>query len=233
VDIKTVEIRLFSTTGTGSDATLVLDACRELLKGKTDGSVACLPQAMLTADRWLREAQRQFRELGRIEVIDTESMDPAEMEIILRRAALLYIPDGNAYLLNHRLHTSGITAHLRKKIQNGLPVVACGGAAVVCGLNVLTSADLNVVPTTHFDGLGITSFSIHVRYADDAERDDWLGEYHVFHDNPVLMLEDRASLRISGKTTSLRTGAGWIWRPGQDKSALKPGEPISLTGGKT
>ncbi|HET6845901.1 MAG TPA: Type 1 glutamine amidotransferase-like domain-containing protein, partial [Anaerolineales bacterium] len=206
---------------------------RELLKGKQDGRIACLPQGMLTAERWLREAQRQFREIAQIEVIDTESMEASEMEAVLRRADVAHIPDGNAYLLIHRLQTSRIMAHLKKKIQNGLPVVACGAGAVLCGPNILTSTDLNLVPTQHFDALGVTPFSMHVRYVDDAERDDWISEYHVFHDNPVLLLEEGACVRISGKATTLRLGNGWIQRPGQEKSALKTGEPILVNGAKT
>jgi peptidase E len=221
-----MELRLFSDPGPGSAT--VVRACQELLRGKADATMVCLPQARLTADRWLREAQRLFRDVAQLEVIDTETMEPAEIEAALRRAALVHIPDGNAYLLNHRLKTSRIAAHLRRKIQNGLPVVACGAGAIVCGPNVLTSGDLNVVPTAHFDGLGVTPFNIHVRYLDDAERDSWLGEYHVFHDNPILLLEDGASIQISGKTTCLRDGAGWILRRGQEKLALKPGQPISI-----
>jgi peptidase E len=228
-----MELHLFSTPASGSTPTAAVDACREVLHGKRDASMACLPQGMLTADRWLREAQRQFHDVAQIEVIDTETMEPNEMEAVLRRAALVYIPDGNAYLLNHRLQTSRIAAHLRKKIQNGLRVVACGAGAVVCGSNILTAGDLNVVPTTHFDGLGVTPFNIHARYRDDADGDDWFSEYHVFHDNPVLMLEDGACIRVSGKTTSLRAGAGWIRRAGQDKAALKLGEPILLNGAAT
>ena len=148
----------------------------------------------------------------------------------MRRAALVYVPDGNAYLLNHRLQTGRIAAHLRKKIQNGLPVVACGAGAVVCGPNVLTSADLNVVPTTHFDGLGVTPFNIHVRYVDDAERDDWLGEYHVFHDNPVLMLEDGAAIRISGKTTqaAVRRRLDPASRAGKERPEARRTDPAQL-----
>lgn len=192
--------------------------------------MACLPQAMLTAERWLREAQRHFRDIAQLEAIDTESMEATEMEAILRRAALVHIPDGNACMLNHRLQTSHLAAHLRKKIQNGLPVVACGAGAVLCGPNILTSSDLNLVPTTYFDALGVTPFNLHVSYVDDAQRDDWLSAYHVFHDNPVLMLEEGACVRISGKTTVLRLGAGWIQRAGREKVALKIGEPILLNG---
>jgi len=38
--------------------------------------------------------------------------------------------------------------------KNGLPAVAFSAGVVVCGPNVLTSNDLNPVPTMHFDGLG-------------------------------------------------------------------------------
>ena len=118
-------------------------------------AMAYLPQAR--ADRGALAAGdgAPFRDVAQIEVIDTETMELAEMEAVLRRAALVYIPGGNAFLLNHRLQTSRLAAHLRKKIQNGLPVVAFGAGAVVCGPNILTSNDLNVVPTTHFDGLGV------------------------------------------------------------------------------
>ena len=224
-----MEVCLFSTPAPGSSYTSVVDACREILKGRTDVNIVCLPQAMLTSEQWLHEAKRQFRNVAPIEVVNTETMESTEMEAALRRAALVHIPDGNAYLLNHRLQTSHIAAHMSRKILNGLPVVACGAGAVVCGPNILTTTDLNMVPTMHFNGLGVTPFNIHAGYMDNAEHDNWLGEYHSFHDNPVILLEDGASIRISGKTTSLRTSAGWILRPGQEKRALKLGEPISLT----
>ena len=228
-----MDLYLFSTSESQTAPTAVVQAVREIVKGKAAAHVACLPQGMLTSERWLRDAERQFKDVALVEIVDTELMQPAEMEAVLRRAALAYIPDGNACLLNHRLQTSRITAHLRKKIQNGLPVVACGAGAVVCGPNILTASDLNVVPTSHFDGLGATPFSIHVHYVDDAQRDDWLSGYHTFHDNPVIMLEDDACLRVDGKITSLQEGAGWIWRVGREKRPLKRGEVISLTGGET
>jgi len=62
-----------------------------------------------------------------------------------------------------------------------------------------------------------------VHYADTTERDDWLVEYHSFHDNPVIMLEDGAYIRIAGKTTALVRGDAWCWRAGRDKVRLAPG----------
>ena len=223
-----MELHLFSTPGPGFDITWVLEACKEVLDGKREATIAYLPQATLAAEKWLKETQRSFRDLARIEMIDTENMELAAMEAVLRRAALAYIPGGNAFLLSHRLHGSRLSPHLKKKVQNGLPLVAFSAGAVVCGPNILTSNDLNLVPTPHFDGLGLTPFNFNVHYADNAERDDWLAEYHSFHDNPVIMLEDGAYVKVTGKVTKLVRGGGWCWRPGQQKMQLEPGKPIAL-----
>jgi peptidase E len=222
-----MELHLFSTPGPGFAVTWVLEACREILGDKRDVTIAYLPQASLTAEKWLKETQRSFRDMARIELIDTETMELAEMEGILRRAALVYIPGGNAFLLNHRLHGSRLAPQLRKKVQNGLPVVAFSAGAIVCGPNILTSNDLNLVPTSHFNGLGLTPFNFNVHYVDETGWDSWLAEYHSFHDNPVLMLEDGAYVRIKGKTTILVRGEAWCRRAGQEKEKLKPGESIA------
>jgi len=224
----TMDLHLFSTPGPGFDITWVLEACKQVLDGKREATIAYLPQASLAAEKWLKETQRAFRDTARIEMIDTETMQLAEMEGVLRRAALVYIPGGNAFLLNHRLHGSHVAPYLKKKVQNGLPAVAFSAGVVVCGPNVLTSNDLNLVPTMHFDGLGLTPFNFNVHYADTTERDDWLVEYHSFHDNPVIMLEDGAYVRIAGKTTALVRGDAWCWRAGRDKVRLAPGEAIAV-----
>jgi dipeptidase E len=222
-----MELHLFSTPGPGLDITWVLDACREVLRDRREASIAYLPQASLDAQKWLRETQRVFRDVARIDMIDTETTDLPDMEAILRRAALAYIPGGNAFLLNHRLHASQLAPHLRKKVQNGLPLVAFSAGAVACGPNILTSNDLNLIPTTHFNGLALIPFNLNVHYDDGAERDDWLSDFRSFHDDPVIMLADGAYLKISGKVTALVRGEAWLWRARQDKVRLTPGEPIA------
>ncbi len=227
-----MELHLFSTPGAGFDIRWVLEACRTCLKDKPAASVAYLPLASLYTEKWLEQTRRQFEGLAKIELINTETMDLPEMEAILRRVSLVYIPGGNAFLLNHRLHVSRLMPHLRKKIQNGLPVVAFSAGAVVCGPNVLTSNDLNMVPTAHFDGLGITPFNLNVHYTDDAVRDDWLIEYQSFHDNPVIMLQDGAYLKIRGKAATLVQGAAWHWRAGREKERLAVGESFTANRGE-
>ncbi len=224
-----MELHLFSAPETDDDLHFVLDTCRPLLREHSSEQViAYLPFASLVTGRRLEQIRRLFRNLAVIELIDTETMDLPQMEAILRRAALALIPDGNTYLLNHRLHLSRLASYLQKKIHNGLPVIAVAAGAIACGPNVLTSDDLNLVPTPHFDGLAVTPFNLHAHYVDDAQRDAWLAPYHTFHDNPVLLLEDGAHLQIQGKTTSLVRGAAWCLRAGQEKQRLAIGEPIPI-----
>jgi peptidase E len=223
-----MDMHLFSTPGPGMSVDWALEACREIIGSKKEARVAYLPQATLQTQRWLEQTKRSFGKLAQVDMIDTETMETAEMEGVIRRASLAYIPGGNTFLLNHRLHTSRLSRYLGQTIRSGLPVVAFSAGAAICGPDILTSDDLNMVPTPHFDGMALIPFNVHVHYQDDAARDAWLAEYHTFHDNPVLMLADGAYIRTKGKTTTLMRGEAWCRRAGQDKERLTPGEAIPV-----
>ncbi len=222
-----MELHLFSTPGRDDDISWVLEACRPYLEHKPDPKVAYLPLASLFAEKWLDRTRKSFRGLARVELINTETMELPEMEAVLRRAALVYIPGGNTFLLNHRLHISRLFPHLRKKIEGGLPLAAFSAGTVLCGPNILTTNDLNMVPTTYFDGFNLTPFNFNVHYLDEVQRDNWLIEYQVFHDNAILMLEDGAYVRVTGKAATLVRGQAWLRRAGQEKERLKMGELIA------
>jgi len=221
-----MELHLFSKPGAG-DLGYILEACRPYLENKPEPLVAYLPLASIY-NRWQEYTEKAFKGLARVEAIHTEKMSLTEMEGIVRRAHVVYIPGGNTFLLNHRLHTSHLLPYLRKKIQAGLPVVAFSAGTIVCGQNILTSRDMNVVETPHFAGLGLTPFNFHVHYYDDVDKDDWLSDYHVFQVNPVVLMADDAYVKVEGKKTTLVRGAAWILRPNAEKELLKPGAPITL-----
>ena len=220
-----MELHLFSTPG--DDLRWVLDACRPSLENKPEALVAYLPLASLSV-RWQEYTEKAFKGLAQVEAIDTERMSLAEMEAVLRRAHVAYIPGGNTFLLNHRLHDSKLMFYLRKKIQAGLPVVAFSAGTILCGQNILTSRDMNMVETPHFAGLGLVPFNFHVHYYDDLDKDDWMGDYHVFQDNPVILMNDQAYVRVLGKKTTLVRGEAWILRKNQEKEAIEPGATITL-----
>lgn len=194
--------------------------------------MAYLPLASLYAERWQVDTENSFKSLARLETINAETMSLTQMEDIIRRASLVYISGGNTFLLNHRLYVSRIMLFLRKKVQAGLPIVAFSAGAILCGPNILTSKDMNTVATSTFEGLNVTPFNFSPHYPLDAYgqsvKDDWLADYHFFHDNPVVMLSDGAYVKVIGKKTTLVRGEAWILRKGQEKEKLEEHQLISL-----
>jgi peptidase E len=226
-----MELHLLSSPGE-DDIRWVVEACRPYLANKPGSTLAYLPLASLFAEKYLDQTEKSFEGLARIETVNTETMELAEMEAILRRAAVVYIPGGNTYLLNHRLHVSRLLPYLRKKIQSGMPVAAFSAGTILCGPNILTSKDMNTVETPYFDGLHVIPFNFFVHYAVDAYlraiHDDWLADYHVFHENPVLMLADGAYVKVEGRKTLLVRGEAWLLRKGQEKEKIQAGKLLRI-----
>ena len=226
-----MQLHLFSTPGK-DDLRDVVEASRPYLEEKDEPVIAYLPLASLYAERWQRLNEEAFRGLGRLVEVNAELMTQREIENIIRDAALVYITGGNTFLLNHRLHISGVMPYLKKKIQNGLPVVSVSAGMIVCGPNILTSRDMNTVETTYFSGLNASPFNFLAHYPLDAYgqsvMDDWLRDYHFFHDNPVIMVCDGAYVKMEGKKTFLARGEAYILRKDQEKERLDEGKIINL-----
>jgi dipeptidase E len=223
-----VDLHLFCLPGK-EDIRYILEAARPILADKDDPVVAYLPAASLEGT-WQKLTERAFQGLGRVITLDTELTALPEMESGLRSASLVYIPGGNTFYLNHRLHLSRLIEYLRKKVASGLPVAAFSAGTVLCGPNILTTNDLNTVATSYFNGLNAVPFNFNVHYPQDGparvDRDEWLMDYHVFHDNPVILMADDAYVRVEGKKTMLVRGEAWILRKGEEKRRLEPGKAI-------
>jgi peptidase E len=221
-----VKLHLFSIPGK-DDLQNIIEASRPYLEDRPDARIAYLPLASLFAERWLDITQEAFKNLASVDLINTETMTLPEMQDILRRAAVLYIPGGNTFLLNHRLHISKLMPYLRKLVQT-MPVVAFSAGTILCGPNILTANDLNSVGTPYFEGLKAVPFNFFVHYGEDAYlqalHDNWLVDYHVFQDNPVVIMSDNAYVKVDGKKVSLERGDAWILGRGQEKEKLDLGE---------
>ena len=224
-----MHLHLFSTPGK-NDLRDVVEASRPYLEEKDEPIIAYLPLASLYSERWQRLNEEAFRGLGSLVEVNAELMTQKEIENIIREASLVYITGGNTFLLNHRLHVSGVTPYLKKKIQNGLPVIGVSAGMIVCGPNILTSRDMNTVETTYFNGLNASPFNFLAHYPLDSHgqsvMDEWLGDYHFFHDNPVIMVCDGAHVKMEGKKTSLARGEVYILRKDQEKEQLEEGQAI-------
>lgn len=226
-----MNLHLFSTPGEKNLRNIV-EASRLYLEDKDDPLIAYLPLASLYAEKWLGHTQSAFEGLGQLVEINAESMAQREIENIIRDAALVYIPGGNTFLLSHRLHASGVMPYLKRKVQGGLPVVGFSAGMVLCGPNILTSRDMNTVETTSFGGLNASPFNFLAHYPKDAYGqsvlDDWLGDYHFFHDNPVILLCEDGYIKVDGKKTSLVRGEAYLLRKDREKERLDEGRSIPL-----
>ncbi len=226
-----INLHLFSTPGQ-NDISDIVEASRPYLEDKEEPVVAYLPLASLYAERWFGQNEEAFKGLARLQMVNTELMRQREIEDILRDASLVYIPGGNTFLLNHRLNISGISLYLKKKVQAGLPLVGFSAGAIACGPNILTSKDMNTVGTSFFEGLNVTPFNFSPHYPLDnygqSVKDEWLSDYHFFHDNPVIMLCDGAYVKVDGKKTTLVRGEAYILRKDQEKEKLEEGKLIVL-----
>jgi dipeptidase E len=224
-------LHLFSTPGK-DDLRYIIEASRPYLENKNGPTIAYLPLALLYAEKWREMTEDAFKGLGQLVEVNAELMTQREIENVIRDAALVYIPGGNTFLLNHRLHACGVMPYLKKKVQNGLPVVGFSAGAILCGPNILTSRDMNTVETTFFDGLNATPFNFKPHYPKDAYGqsvlDNWLTDYHFFHDNPVIMMCDDAHVKVDGKKTSLVQGEVYILRKDEEKEQLDEGKLIRL-----
>lgn len=224
-------LHLFSSPGE-RDIRYIVEACRPYLERKDDPVLAFMPLAFLDGEKWLDYTVAQFKGLAQVRIINTERMPQKEIEAILRECAAAYISGGNTFLLNHRLHVSGIMPFLKKKVQAGLPVVGFSAGAVLCGPNILTANDMNSVQTQHFTGLDATPFNFFPHYPLDAHgqsvQDDWLSDYHPFHDNPVVMMCDGAYVKSEKGGTILVRGEAYILRKDAEKERLEEGRIITL-----
>jgi dipeptidase E len=159
-------------------------------------------------------------------------MTPKEIENILRECVVAYISGGNTFLLNHRLHASGVMPFLKKKVQAGLPVVGFSAGAMLCGPNILTANDMNAVQTTSFSGLNAVPFNFFSHYSTDgyiqSMQDDWLSDFHIFHDNPVVMMCDGSYVKTEKGKTTLIHGEAYILRKDSEKERLEEGQLIAL-----
>lgn len=225
-------LHLFSSPGE-RDIDDIVEACRPYLeKAGEDASVAYLPLASLYAERWLEMTEDAFKNLAQVRTVNTELMAVKEIESIIREASVVYVPGGNTFLLNHRLHASGVMPFLQKRIQSGLPLVGFSAGAILCGPNILTSKDLNTVATTFFNGLKAIPFNISPHYPLDGYgqslKDEWLADYHFFHDNPIIMMCDNAYIKTEKGKTSLVRGEAYILRKDSEKERLEEGQQIVL-----
>lgn len=210
--MEVVQIHLFSGPGEPFLAD-ILAAARQILEGRNEPVIAYLPVAAVER-HFVRETKAAFHGLAEVRAIKPEIHSAVHIRSVLDHATLLYIPGGNTYLAARRLHITGLMNDVRDRLLNGLPLVAFSAGAVLCGVDILTSNDINECGCTNFTGLGLVPFNINVHYPpDEGEerrmRDNRLNTYATEHARCVLALEDGAYVLIEDGSVKVVRGSVW------------------------
>ncbi|MFN8443504.1 MAG: Type 1 glutamine amidotransferase-like domain-containing protein [Caldilineaceae bacterium] len=225
-----MQLHLFSSPGE-RDIRYILEASRPYLEQASQPVVAYFPAAAWRSN-WLEYTKNAFAGLGEIAYIDCETMALAEIQAILDRATVLYISGGNTFLLNHRIHHYGLFTDLRRRLLDGLPLVAFSAGSIICGPNMLTANDMNLCATTHFESFNLLSYNFDMHYpTEEAARNnqaDWLLDYHAFHDNPILALQDGAYLYVNEQEVTVKQGVCWLIEKRKTRRQVTGTLPIAL-----
>jgi dipeptidase E len=215
----------------------VLAAARPILAQRASHRVAYVSAASLDG-HYLDLNHRQWAGTGDIHHLDVETVSVAEADEQLRRAALLYVPGGNTFVLAYRLRMAGLMPLIRQHLLAGLPYIGVSAGAVICGSDVLLSNDVNAPGLTEFAGLGLLPITLNVHDPpDDAgreERDERIAAYRAFHATPVLALADTAELRVEDGVVTLAEGSARLFVPDRpDPRPLTAGHRVDLAGHRT
>jgi peptidase E len=205
-------LHLFSTPGESFLADVTATA-QQILAGLHKPLIAYLPAAA-EERHFVRETKAAFRDIAEVQAIKPETHSAAQVQSVLDRAALLYIPGGNTYLAAQRLHTAGLMDDLHKRILGGLPLVAFSAGTVLCGADILTSNDTNECGCTNFAGLRLVPFNFNVHYPtvdgeERQKRDARLQAYAREHNRLVLALEDGTYVWMTNGIVKVVKGPVW------------------------
>ena len=196
----------------------LVDLAGRVLMGKTAPLVGYLPAGNLQR-HYVREVKGYFRGTAEVSAMKPDVHTLARLRSVLKRSDLLLIPGGNTYLMAHRLHAIDLLPELRQRLLQGLPLLTFSAGTVLCGVDILTTNDINCCGCTHFSGLSLTPCNFNVHYPsldspEREERDERVAEYQAFHPQPVLALEDGACLRLTVGQIEVLAGRAWIFRDG-------------------
>jgi peptidase E len=208
----------------------IVTASKPHLAAQPDPVLVYLPAATETINPEHVDITRTaFEHLAEVEILDlSQSVPWGDLDRILQRATVLYIPGGNTYLLLDRLRTSGVFSLIQARVQTGMLWVGFSAGMVICGPNILTSNNQNVCGLTDFSGLGFSTYDFMAHYPagegeERAQRDGRIRRYHTAYANPVLALEDDGWIKVDDTGTQLVRGHCWLFEPGREKVLLELG----------
>jgi len=224
------QIYMLSSPGT-TGLEHVVQLCSDIKSTRSVGNHIVYVPAGNLVDKYEAQTRQVLESCARLYRLDVGATTPAEFESALIDALLIYIPGGNTFLLNHRLKTSGLFEPIVAAVKGGIPLVTFSAGAIMCGQNILVAEDMNCCGATSFSGFGFIEYNIGVHYPsgdvrEAARRDKGFAQYHAFHDDPILAMEDGAMVYATNGSLRVSSGVCWLFEKGADKRSLNSSDPL-------
>ena len=125
-----MQIHLFGSAGE-PPLQKVAEIVFSLLRNQINPVVLYLPPTF--RDEHAGLTRQKFKNVAEVNAIDLSNVNQNFLKASLEKASLLFIPGGNTYLLNLRLHQSGIFEEIANRIKSGLPYVGISAGTLICG----------------------------------------------------------------------------------------------------
>jgi dipeptidase E len=130
----------------------------------------------------------------------------------LEDAEAVFVGGGNTFVLVDALYKNGLFPVLKSKIEVGMPYLGTSAGSNICGVTMQTTNDMPIAKPQSFETLECLPFNINAHFlpADPNSthqgetRETRIKEYHVFHDTPVVGLQEGSWLRLKNKEIVLR-----------------------------
>lgn len=159
---------------------------------------------------YLEKENREMRELGfRVDEIDIEGKNEAELRKLLEDKEIIYVQGGNTFYLLKYVRESGFDKVVKDLIDKGVIYIGVSaGSCIACPTIEMANwepPDRNIVDLTDITGLNLVPFLLSVHYK--PEYKEILKKEITSAKYPVKILtDDQAILVRDGETTLVGKG---------------------------
>lgn len=187
----------------------------------------------LSHDAYTAVARERFQKMG-IEVRGLHEFDKPDQAIA--EAGGVFIGGGNTFVLLNQLYADGAIEPMRQRLAAGMPYMGTSAGSNVAGLSIGTSNDMPIVHPPSFEAFAAVPFNLNPHFPREAPdpthmgetRDDRIGEFHFFNQQPVLAICEDSMLRVQGDSMTLIGSLdAYLFRAGAERETLSGGSDLS------
>lgn len=195
----------------------------------SSSQVAFVPYALADMDGYADLAEQRFGRMGITMRSVHRATDP---HALLADSDGVFVGGGNTFRLLARVRAIGLIEQIRQSVGEGKPYAGASAGSNLACPTIKTTNDMPIVDPGGLDALGLVPFQINPHYVDrdpdvahgGETREQRIAEFHEENPTPVLGLYEGAMLHHAGGRTVLSGNGAVLFRRGQGRVSLEPGE---------